>query len=69
VLIGEAGAALAAAAALRRERVWAPAIRPPSVPPGMARLRLTLMATHEDRHLDWALGALERARDAAPAPC
>jgi len=69
VLIGEAGAALAAAAALRRERVWAPAIRPPSVPPGMARLRLTLMATHEDRHLDWALGALERARAAGAAPC
>jgi 8-amino-7-oxononanoate synthase len=66
VLIGEAGAALEAAAALRRERVWAPAIRPPSVPPGMARLRLTLMATHEDRHLDWALGALAKARESVP---
>jgi 8-amino-7-oxononanoate synthase len=69
VLIGEAGAALAAAAALRQDRVWAPAIRPPSVPPGMARLRLTLMATHEDRHLDWALAALARARELGTAPC
>ena len=64
VLIGEARAALEAAAALRRQRVWAPAIRPPSVPAGTARLRLTVMATHEDRHIDWALQALAGAREA-----
>jgi 8-amino-7-oxononanoate synthase len=62
VLIGEAADALAVGAALRRSRVWAPAIRPPSVPPGTARLRLTVMATHEDRHIDWALEALAAAR-------
>ena len=64
VLIGEARPALAAAATLRRARVWAPAIRPPSVPPGTARLRLTVMATHEDRHIDWALQALAGVREA-----
>lgn len=62
VLIGEAADALAVAASLRRDRVWAPAIRPPSVPPGTARLRLTVMATHEDRHIDRALDALASAR-------
>lgn len=64
VLIGEAADALAVGAALRADRVWAPAIRPPSVPPGTARMRLTVMATHEDRHIDWALGALAAARSA-----
>ena len=62
VLIGEAAAALAVGASLRSARVWAPAIRPPSVPVGTARMRLTVMATHEDRHIDWALGALADAR-------
>ncbi len=62
VLIGEAADALAVGASLRASRVWAPAIRPPSVPPGTARLRLTVMATHEDRHIEWALQALADAR-------
>ena len=66
VLIGEAADALAVGASLRRARVWAPAIRPPSVPPGTARLRLTVMATHEDRHIDWALEALADARNHLP---
>jgi 7-keto-8-aminopelargonate synthetase-like enzyme len=64
VVIGESAAALAVAQALRKRRVWAPAIRPPSVPEGTARLRLTVMATHSDHHLDWALRALAAARDA-----
>ena len=62
VLIGEAVDALAVGASLRAARVWAPAIRPPSVPVGTARMRLTVMATHEDRHIDWALDALADAR-------
>lgn len=62
VLIGEATDALAVGASLRAARVWAPAIRPPSVPVGTARMRLTVMATHEDRHIDWALDALAAAR-------
>lgn len=67
VLIGEAADALAVGAALRADRVWAPAIRPPSVPVGTARMRLTVMATHEDRHIDWALDALAGARAAVRA--
>ena len=67
VLIGEAADALAVGASLRSARVWAPAIRPPSVPVGTARMRLTVMATHEDRHIVWALGALADARSLVPA--
>ena len=66
VVIGESAAALAVASALRRRRVWAPAIRPPSVPEGTARLRLTVMATHADHHLDWALARAGGGEDAAP---
>lgn len=67
ILIGEAADALAVAAVLREHRVWAPAIRPPSVPEGTARLRLTVMATHEDHHIDRALDALAAARSAVGA--
>jgi 8-amino-7-oxononanoate synthase len=67
VLIGEAATALAVGASLRSARVWAPAIRPPSVPVGTARMRLTVMATHEDRHIEWALGALADARSLVAA--
>jgi hypothetical protein len=30
-------------------------------------MRLTVMATHEDRHIDWALDALANARSAVTA--
>lgn len=47
VLIGDSGAALEAAAALERERLWVPAIRPPTVPKGTARLRVSFSGAHE----------------------
>ena len=46
VIIGENQAALAAAAALDARGLWVPAIRPPTVPLGTARLRVTLSAAH-----------------------
>lgn len=60
LLIGEAEATLQLAEGLLQEGIYAPAIRPPTVPPGKSRLRLSLMSTHTRAQLDWALEALER---------
>jgi 8-amino-7-oxononanoate synthase len=46
VVVGEAHDALAAATAFEKEGFLVPAIRPPSVPKGTARLRITVTATH-----------------------
>ncbi len=59
LLLGSADAALAAAQALERHGLLVSAIRPPTVPPGQARLRITLSAAHEEAHVDRLLAALE----------
>ena len=59
VLLGSAARALAAAAALRRAGLWAPAIRPPTVPAGTARLRVSLSAGHSAPELDRLMHALK----------
>src|SRR5919199_1064806 len=64
VLVGDSDAALDLALALRERGVWAPAIRPPAVPRGMARVRVTLMATHTEAHLERAVAAFAGARRA-----
>jgi 8-amino-7-oxononanoate synthase len=46
LVVGEAGDAMALCERLLEEGVFAQAIRPPTVPPGTCRLRLTVMATH-----------------------
>ncbi len=64
LILGSAERALAAAHALRARGILVPAIRPPTVPAGAARLRISLSAAHEERHVDRlleALAALPRA--------
>jgi 8-amino-7-oxononanoate synthase len=46
LIIGEADAAVEVSAALRARNILVPAIRPPTVPQGSARLRLSLSASH-----------------------
>ncbi|MFZ5875505.1 MAG: 8-amino-7-oxononanoate synthase [Nitrospirota bacterium] len=58
--IGNDGLALRVASALAEEGVYAPAIRPPTVPAGTARLRTSVLATHTPDDLTLALSALER---------
>jgi 8-amino-7-oxononanoate synthase len=52
VLIGQAEAALAASRSLEAEGFLAVAIRPPTVPAGTARLRLTFTARHQDADVE-----------------
>ncbi|QRP64150.1 8-amino-7-oxononanoate synthase [Rhodanobacter sp. FDAARGOS 1247] len=67
LLLGGADAALAAAQTLERQGLLVTAIRPPTVPAGQARLRITLSAAHEEAHVDRLLAALETLRlPAAP---
>jgi 8-amino-7-oxononanoate synthase len=46
IVIGENAAAMQVAAQLHQQGFWIPAIRPPTVPAGTARLRLSLSASH-----------------------
>ncbi|HVC16421.1 MAG TPA: 8-amino-7-oxononanoate synthase [Rhodanobacter sp.] len=62
LLLGDARAALDAAHALEQQGLLVTAIRPPTVPAGSARLRLTLSAAHEETHVDRLLDALESLR-------
>ena len=67
VLLGEAEAALRASRLLEDEGFLVVAIRPPTVPIGTARLRLTFTAQHPDHEVE-RLAALVRARILAHAP-
>ncbi|MFT4171430.1 MAG: 8-amino-7-oxononanoate synthase [Rhodocyclaceae bacterium] len=60
VLIGDNATALRAARALYEEGIWVPAIRPPTVPVGTARLRISLTAAHTFEHVDRLIDALRR---------
>ncbi|WP_207063696.1 8-amino-7-oxononanoate synthase [Motiliproteus sp. SC1-56] len=62
ILVGEASRALALAEALEEQGIFVGAIRPPTVPAGSARLRVTLSAAHSERDVDRLLAALEQAR-------
>ena len=61
VLLGSAAAALAAQRELACAGYWVVAIRPPSVPPGSARLRVTLSAAHTEAEIDGLAEQLGRA--------
>lgn len=61
VLIGDAEPALNFAKMLRENGVFTPAVRPPSVPHGMCRIRVTIMAKHTEDHVETALKAFRDA--------
>ena len=58
LVVGSNDAALALAEALLARGLWVPAIRPPTVPAGTARLRVSLSAAHSASDVDQLLAAL-----------
>ncbi|MGB1465393.1 MAG: 8-amino-7-oxononanoate synthase [Alcanivorax nanhaiticus] len=62
ILIGSDADAMALSAALREKGFLITAIRPPTVPEGEARLRVTLSAAHELADVDALLTALEQCK-------
>jgi len=62
LLVGDDRAALAMSQALEARGFWVAAIRPPTVPEGTARLRITLTTGHDRLQLDALLHALDEAR-------
>ena len=61
IIVGDPDRAMNLAQALIDQGVYAPAIRPPTVPPATSRIRLTITADHTDEQIDQALAGLERA--------
>jgi 8-amino-7-oxononanoate synthase len=58
LIVGENRPAMVLAERLRERGMWVSAIRPPTVPPGSARLRLTLTAAHQPEDIDILLESL-----------
>ena len=58
LIIGRNDAALRIMHGLQEQGLWVPAIRPPTVPTGTARLRITLSAAHSQGDVQRLLDAL-----------
>ncbi len=58
MILGHSRTTLGVAALLRRNGYYVVAFRPPTVPKGTARLRITLTANHTPAHIDGLLAAL-----------
>ena len=59
LMIGDATQCMKLSEELLQRGVFAQGIRPPTVPAGTSRLRITLMATHTREHIDQALKVFE----------
>ena len=68
IVLGSEQAALNASAALLHDGLWVPAIRPPTVPVGTSRLRVTLSAAHSDEDVTRLLHALALLPRPTPVP-
>lgn len=61
IIIGDTQTTLALSATLAEMGIFVPAIRPPSVPEGTSRLRITVMATHTEDDIQLALNLFQKA--------
>ncbi len=62
IIIGESRKALEVSNQLWKENIFIPAIRPPTVPEGTSRLRLTVTATHNTEHIYKLLDVLSNIK-------
>ncbi|MBU1294997.1 MAG: aminotransferase class I/II-fold pyridoxal phosphate-dependent enzyme, partial [Gammaproteobacteria bacterium] len=60
IVIGDSKAAIQISEQLKTLGIWCTAIRPPTVPIGSARLRITLSAAHSDEDLVLLCDSLEK---------
>jgi len=67
VVLGSEVAAMTASDTLRKQGLWVPAIRPPTVPAGSSRLRVTFSAAHSENDVDRLLDSLAALPRQAPA--
>lgn len=61
LVVGDAARTMAISRALFERGIWVAGIRPPTVPEGTSRLRITLSAAHTDGQIDSLLDALALA--------
>jgi 8-amino-7-oxononanoate synthase len=61
LLLGDAARSLALSRRLLERGYWVAAIRPPTVPEGTSRLRITLSAAHRPAEIDGLLAVLAEA--------
>ena len=64
LVVGDADKCMRFSERLLEKGIFAQGIRPPTVPPGTSRLRITLMATHTRAHIDRALDAFHELKKA-----
>jgi 8-amino-7-oxononanoate synthase len=58
LLVGNNNVAVALSESLRARGIWVPAIRPPTVPQGTARLRISLSGAHSEQDVAQLISAL-----------
>jgi 7-keto-8-aminopelargonate synthetase-like enzyme len=68
VILGPEEAAIDASMSLLARGLWVPAIRPPTVPVGTSRLRVTLSAAHRDEDVARLVDALHSLPLPVPVP-
>jgi 7-keto-8-aminopelargonate synthetase-like enzyme len=60
IIFGKEGEVMKVASYLFHKGILAPGIRPPTVPKGTSRIRLSVMATHTKEDLDYVLSVFEK---------
>jgi 7-keto-8-aminopelargonate synthetase-like enzyme len=63
LIVGDAESCMQFSQKLLEHGVFAQGIRPPTVPPGTSRLRITVMATHSRGHMEKALVAFQEIKN------